>query len=704
LVSPDGQITPLAKDQSIYRTVLEKSSSSTISCENYGTFGYSAYIYPPVMPELPNEMTGIGLGHKGVIALLFNPPSNGTLDSLCWFIMPSYQGVVQDLPMTIRVFRSNIDARVSYGTVEHNNYMPWGYFINTNDLDQGITGYHDEATDPGWIGTNQDSSWDPLGEELWGYGGYYVNVRMDANIHIMGFKLYDVYGEDAVLKKDVPIFICFRNESYQHTDDITKSILFGDPYIHDYTKPWKYWTFREHDFLPYTPRGWCALNYGRPNIWYTMVLNYPPPTVVPTSEVIQSSTNEGEEIKLDLMKFCKPEYLDSTGIANLWLDYQFDNSPIDSIHPFVVGDTMLQAILPPQVANTKVKLHFRAIDSTGYALYSFDVNFRVFGLVQNGYLADTSCTFDWINTPLYGNVISYDKFFIRPGYGGYATDDGTAGPIDLGFDFTFFGTPVRYAWIGVNGGMAFSDSPIDTQHLNAYSMYSSWIIPSSQDQPSGVPRNFVAPLWADMHMLSLWFNCDSGNIYYAYEPNRFIVEWHGLTNYQNDTDCISDYQVVIDQNDTSITFQYKNIGFSGLERISTIGFEADTNRWFSLCYHGIPEVTRPRNNSAVKFKLVTPLDVKESDLNIPKEYLLEQNYPEPFNSNTVIRYQLPKGGWVTLKVYNMLGEEIVTLVNRYENPGNKTCQWDANNIVSGVYFYRLTVNDFTQTKKMVLIK
>lgn len=702
LVSPQGEIIPLAKDQSAYRTALEKSSSPNVNCENYGTFGYPPYLFPPVLPEPPVDITGYPLSHKQVLAILFVPPSNGTLDSIYWLIMPSYLGEVHTIPMTIRIFRATIDAKKGFGTVINNNFLPWGYFINTNDIDQGITGYHDEATNPQWICTNQDSTWDPLGEELWGYGGFYIPMRMDAGIHIHGIDFYDIFGEDPILKKDDPIFICFRNEG-QHVDDYTQALLFGYPYSSDFSKPWKVWKFFEHE-QSFRPRGWVAMNSGSPNIWYTMKLNYPPPTIVPLPEVIQSGTKEGEEIKLNLMKFCKPEYLDSVGIDNIWLDYQFDYNPPDSVQPVVVGDTMLQVILPPQESATKVKLHFRAIDSTGYALYAFDVNFRVFGLVQNGYRADTSCTFDWVNTSVYGEELSYDKLFLRPGYFGFPLDDGTAGPIDIGFTFTFFGTPVRYAWIGVNGGLAFSDSPLDTQHLNGVSAFVNWIIPNSQVQPTGMSKNFVAPLWADMHMLSMWFNCDSGRIYYAYEPNRFIVEWFELTNYLNDTDCVSNYQVIIDQNDTSITFQYKNIGFSGLERISTIGFEADTTKWFSLCDRGTPESTRPRNNSAVKFKFVTPVDVKEDNPKIPTAYLLEQNYPNPFNSTTSIRYHIPKAGWVTLKIYNALGDEIATLVNRYESPGIKSCQWDAKDIGSGIYIYRMVAGSYNETRKMALIK
>ena len=166
LVSPDGKIIPLSKDQSAYKTVLERSSSSYISCDNYGTFGYPPYLYPPVLPEPPVDITGYPVSHKQVLGILFNPPTNGTLDSLYWLLMPSYLGELHKIPMTIRVFRSKIDAKVPYGN-SSSSYLPWGYFINTNDLDQGVTGYHDEATSPQWICTNEDSTWDPLGEELW---------------------------------------------------------------------------------------------------------------------------------------------------------------------------------------------------------------------------------------------------------------------------------------------------------------------------------------------------------------------------------------------------------------------------------------------------------------------------------------------------------------------------------------------------------
>ncbi len=88
----------------------------------------------------------------------------------------------------------------------------------------------------------------------------------------------------------------------------------------------------------------------------------------------------------------------------------------------------------------------------------------------------------------------------------------------------------------------------------------------------------------------------------------------------------------------------------------------------------------------------------------PYVYSLEQNYPNPFNPVTSIHYQLAEDVQVSLKVYDVTGKEIATLVNRKQNAGNHTIEWNASQYSSGVYFYRLTAGKFTEIRKMILIK
>ena len=96
------------------------------------------------------------------------------------------------------------------------------------------------------------------------------------------------------------------------------------------------------------------------------------------------------------------------------------------------------------------------------------------------------------------------------------------------------------------------------------------------------------------------------------------------------------------------------------------------------------------------------LDVEE---NIQvNNYSLSQNYPNPFNPSTKVNYNIGEAGFVQLKVYNILGVEVSTLVNEYKNAGNHSIEFNAAKFSSGVYLYQLSVNKFTQTRKMILEK
>ena len=87
-----------------------------------------------------------------------------------------------------------------------------------------------------------------------------------------------------------------------------------------------------------------------------------------------------------------------------------------------------------------------------------------------------------------------------------------------------------------------------------------------------------------------------------------------------------------------------------------------------------------------------------------RNYYLSQNYPNPFNPSTVISYQLPVNSKVSLKIYDLLGREVATLVNEEQSAGWKEVEWNASNIASGIYFYKLQADNFIETKKMLVIK
>lgn len=116
------------------------------------------------------------------------------------------------------------------------------------------------------------------------------------------------------------------------------------------------------------------------------------------------------------------------------------------------------------------------------------------------------------------------------------------------------------------------------------------------------------------------------------------------------------------------------------------------------------------DDAAQTFYNNLPVGVKE-EVAIPSEYKLDQNYPNPFNPTTTIRYSIPSLGRngistykVVLKVYDVLGREVATLVDEEKPAGRYEVEFNGSKLTSGVYFYRLTAGSFSQTKKLLLIK
>ncbi|MDD8018557.1 MAG: T9SS type A sorting domain-containing protein [Bacteroidota bacterium] len=130
-----------------------------------------------------------------------------------------------------------------------------------------------------------------------------------------------------------------------------------------------------------------------------------------------------------------------------------------------------------------------------------------------------------------------------------------------------------------------------------------------------------------------------------------------------------------------------------LSRVSFLTFDSE-----NYLYAGT------QSGRVYRSKISTTTGVNSGIFQTPSDFELYQNYPNPFNPTTVISYQLPVNSFVTLKVYDMLGREVVTLVNEKKGVGNYFAQWNASAFPSGVYFYRLEANEKREMKKMVLVK
>jgi hypothetical protein len=126
-------------------------------------------------------------------------------------------------------------------------------------------------------------------------------------------------------------------------------------------------------------------------------------------------------------------------------------------------------------------------------------------------------------------------------------------------------------------------------------------------------------------------------------------------------------------------------------------FVKDTNNviWGYAC---------TQNGRVFKLEDHVLIGINPNNTTVPVEFVLEQNYPNPFNPLTVINYSVPKSAFVTIKIYDLLGREVKTLVNHQHKKGNYTETFDGSLLASGIYYYTMTADEFSQTKKMVLVK
>ena len=167
---------------------------------------------------------------------------------------------------------------------------------------------------------------------------------------------------------------------------------------------------------------------------------------------------------------------------------------------------------------------------------------------------------------------------------------------------------------------------------------------------------------------------------------------------------------------TSITVDTP-VGSQRLEVSSTVGFSISDNIVINrgganeetniITGFGSMLLQTPLQFNHLSGELIVKLNstsVNGNYIDIPNDYTLYHNYPNPFNPSTTIEFTLPKSEFVELKVYNILGKEVTTLVSKKLNQGNHTFQFDGRNLASGIYYYQLVSGEYREVKKMVLMK
>jgi hypothetical protein len=190
--------------------------------------------------------------------------------------------------------------------------------------------------------------------------------------------------------------------------------------------------------------------------------------------------------------------------------------------------------------------------------------------------------------------------------------------------------------------------------------------------------------------------------------NELPVELASFTSSVNGNNAKLNWSTVSEENNSGFEIQRTNANENNWKKISFINGNGTTNESKNYSYED-------KNIASGKYQYrLKQVDFNgnyeyfnlssEIEIGVPKKFNLSQNYPNPFNPNTVISYQLSVDGFVSLKVYDITGKEIVNPVNKIQKAGYYTVEFNSANLASGMYVYRIEAGEFSATKKMVLVK
>jgi hypothetical protein len=217
--------------------------------------------------------------------------------------------------------------------------------------------------------------------------------------------------------------------------------------------------------------------------------------------------------------------------------------------------------------------------------------------------------------------------------------------------------------------------------------------------PSGTNEDLITPYFSSITLAT-----DSLFFEYAYSP------------YPVNPPYSQDSLIVRGSTNNGITWsRLAGYGPYELQTAPSQGsqFVPNSSQW------GIKRVSLPMGTNKINFHGVSgfgndiyvdsicvkhPVGIKPEESNVPRVYSLSQNYPNPFNPSTMIKYAIPHPAYVEIKIYDILGREVEVIVNDFKQTGIYSVTFDASNLASGVYLYRMKSNDFTDTKKMLLLK
>ncbi|MBI4546881.1 MAG: hypothetical protein HY707_02800, partial [Ignavibacteriae bacterium] len=607
LVTPDNNAILLHEGESALEAAARTGTVST----SQSTFcGGNFHVgYPPNI--FPSEIE-FSVHHKDVIGTWFIMPADGTIDTIFW-LMGSQVNSLDSLAY-LRIHASNINENRGPGDGTYPPpCTPWGYYINTNDLDQGIAPFIEEASDIHWISTVPGTtlSFPPMGDDLW-WKPFPIILRPNTIRFVRTLDL----GYRPAFKKGQTFFISMRmNAPTTHTDffDPTswQANVSGSPI------PARNWVFYEHSGddpngldeidcggVSPTPKGWVArggptgMNDGYVwNWWFSITTTTNTSPQFLTVDKLQHTLSTESRTVHASIEDCNAASPESAGVASMFLNFSVNGIVLDTAPtPMTnMGGDIWEGVVPNGLPGWTIGYKISAIDMNGELSSTPYYSYKIVSFSNAYYTLDTTTAFNWVEIESSGTKINNWFQTNTP-----MQLNNTAGPFDLGGTFKLFGVESRYAWIGSNGALALSTDPTDTIPIKLCQANFPLDIPSTC-----LPNNFIAPFFSDFFIP----NDSAGAVYYIQNENQFIVEWINIWDSLHAGELLT-FQVILDRSDHSITFQYQDIGSTGNEETALVGVQADaTSQWFFVNNDGAPPETKPQNGMAMRLTTNLPVAV-----------------------------------------------------------------------------------------------
>ncbi len=385
----------------------------------------------------------------------------------------------------------------------------------------------------------------------------------------------------------------------------------------------------------------------RPNLLAAIPAAVPPPSIYTDILVIDTVLDEGNSAVFDL-------WIKNRSNS---LPYDFAITALDSIDKAVSPDWLtvfptsgivnqadsflIEVTLDASVLGDRIESYKGSIDIAWGQVGNLDSEFSVLTFLQvpcydttyRGVLSTEpdGPTYNWMSAKDNGFKIPFSTFYNSSG--GNPLDDGSAGPITTSFDFEFYGQIFTQVYIGVNGGISFTDA-----NVNSNGYYGNFDLP-------GAPFNsFISAYWSDL-VFDTNLVADAG-LYIWKKSDTMVIEWYRPTNFNQYGDSTLNFEIILTK-DKGILFQYQNIGSSSLEQSVLIGLSAIDCEAYSYFDNGdIPEHI-VSDESSIKFTSTLGMWVQSGDLNDDEEigisdltslvtYLFDNGpVPDPYQSGDV---------------------------------------------------------------------